>query len=62
MFFITVCDNFLEPCVAVECVWSYPLEKSALGAVALPHPGVDAPEMILGDVVRQSDAGMNFSA
>lgn len=50
----------LEPCVAVACVLSYPLEKSALGAVALLHPGIDALVKILGDVVLQSDAGMYF--
>ena len=47
-------------CVAVECVSSCPLGKSALGAVALLHPGIDALGKILGDVVLQSDAGMYF--
>lgn len=45
-----------EPCVAVVCVSSYPLEKNALGAVALLHPGIDALAKMLGDVVLQADA------
>lgn len=46
-----------ETCVAVECVLSYPMGKSAQGVGAILHPGVDALAMILGDVVLQSDAG-----
>ncbi|AWP02722.1 putative ras and EF-hand domain-containing protein -like [Scophthalmus maximus] len=43
-------------CVAVDYVWSYPLGKSVLGAVALLHPGIDALEMMSGDVVLQRGA------
>lgn len=61
LFFCTVSlDNFFtEQCVAVECVLSYPLGKSAPEAVALPHPGIDALVMTLDDEVLQSDAGMH---
>lgn len=45
-----------EPCAAVEYALSYPLEKSAPGAVALLHPGADTLEMILGDAVLLLDA------
>jgi len=45
-----------ELCVAVECVSSYPMGKSAQGAVDLLHPGVDAPGMTTDAVVRQSGA------
>lgn len=51
-----------EPCVAAVCVSSSPPGKSALGAVALLHPGVDALVMILDDVVLQLDAGMSFQS
>lgn len=43
-------------CVAVECASSCPPARSAQGAVALLHPGIDALAKILGDVVLQSDA------
>lgn len=46
--------------MAVEYALSYPLEKSAPGAVALLHPGADTLEMILGDAVLLLDAGMHF--
>lgn len=49
-----------ETCVAVECVLSYPLGKSAQGAVFLLHLGIDAPVKISGDAVLLLDAGMNF--
>lgn len=46
--------------MAVDYVWSYPLGKSVLGAVALLHPGIDALEMMSGDVVLQRGAGTYF--
>ncbi|KAK5912562.1 hypothetical protein CesoFtcFv8_002421 [Champsocephalus esox] len=52
--------NWMEElCVAAECVLSYPMGKSAQGAVAILRPMAvaDALEMILDDVVLQSDAG-----
>ncbi|KAF3856257.1 hypothetical protein F7725_016980 [Dissostichus mawsoni] len=50
----------MELCVAAECVSSYPMGKSAQGAVAILRPMAvaDALEMILDDVVLQSDAGL----
>ncbi|KAI4827214.1 hypothetical protein KUCAC02_030628, partial [Chaenocephalus aceratus] len=53
--------NWMEElCVAAECVLSYPMGKSAQGAVAILRPMAvaDALEMILDDVVLQSDAGL----
>lgn len=49
-----------ETCVAVECVLSYPLGKSAQGAVFLLHLGIDAPVKISGAAVLLLDAGMHL--
>lgn len=49
-----------ETCVAAECVLSYPLGKSAQGAVFLLHLGIDAPVKISGDAVLLLDAGMHL--
>lgn len=54
-------DDFcLGQCVALKCVLSYPPERSALGAVALLHPGIDALGIILDDVALKQDEGMYF--